>query len=365
MVDENEKKTVPDPDEMEYGVLFDDEDSEQNQEGGNDENTIENDGSERKELLTNTAELVDIEEYKTVLQTHFQKLQYLIKYTKTKDETIQKLSNELQKYREDYCAKIFKSIAILIISFREDCRKSLFDLDSFDLTFEKAKKFLSFLGDDFEELLSNVGCEESDDSWHFNGKLLSIDNATIIKFPQLFVADEANDKADDDNKAVIEGNNVKEYLDDAETKIRTILADNERLDKCLKDYCFLASAIENDVVVLCVYPPVRKLVSLYNKAKQKIDECLNELSEDNMVDSYSEMLTFLISQFEDVLLSGGVRIDTNTDDLFDTRKNRLVRAVITNDAALDRKIVRRYTECYTMNDIVIYPAKVNVYKYQP
>lgn len=365
MVDESRKKAVPDPDEMEQGVLFDDENLEHDQELENEENTIETDNLGKKEILTDAAVLVDIEEYKVVLQTHFQKLRDLIKYTKTKDETIQKLSNELQKYREDYCAKIFKSIAILIISFREDCRKSLSDLDLFDLTFEKAKKFLSFLDDDFEELLSNAGCEEDDDSWHFNGKPLATDTASTINFPELFVVDEVNDKVDDDNNAVIEGNNVKEYLDDAETKIRLILANNERLDKCLKDYCSLAFAIENDVVVLCVYPPVRKLVSLYSKAKQKIEGYLSELNEDNMVDSYSEMLTFLISQLEDVLLSGGVRIDTTTDNLFDTRKNRLVRAVITNDSALDRKIVRQYTECYTMNGVVIYPAKVDVYKCQP
>lgn len=361
MNENNEVKKELDPEEMSADILFEDE-------------VASNDGvSEAKEVITESvAENIDenkadealeipLEEYRIILEEHFQNLKNLIKYTKTKDETIYKLSNELQKYREDYCAKTFKSIATLIISFREDCRKSLSDLNSFDLTFEKAKKFLSFLGDDFEELLSNAGCEEGDDTWCFNGKPLSIDTPATIKFPQLFVVDETNEN----NNAVIDGNNVKEYLADAEAKIKLILADNEKLDKCLKDYCSLASAIENDIVILCIYPSVRKLISLYNKTKQKIDVYLSELSEDNMVDSYSEILTFLISQLEDVLLSGGVKIDTTTDDLFDTRKNRLVRAVTTDDSALDRKIAKQHTECYTMNDVVLYPAKVDVYKYQP
>ena len=364
MNENNEVKKELDPEEMSADILFEDEvtpgdgvsDTEKNVTGTVIENVAENDAE------TKTYEIAEIsmDEYKTVIEEHFQNLRALIKYTKTKDETIQKLSNELQKYREDYCAKTFKSIATLLISFREDCRKSLSDLDSFDLTFEKAKKFLSFLGDDFEELLSNAGCEEDGDGWRFNGKPLLIETPSAVKFPQLFTVDDSKD----DNNELIVGSNVKEYLADAESKIRLILADNEKLDKCLKDYCTLATAIENDVVILCVYPSIRKLISLYEKTKQKIDVYLSELNEDNMVDSYRDTLLFLIEQIEDVLLSGGVKIDTTTDEFFDTKKNRLVRTITTGDSALDRKIAKQHTECYILNDVILYPSKVDVYKYQ-
>ena len=136
MNENNEVKKELDPEEMSADILFEDE-------------VASNDGvSEAKEVITESvAENIDenkadealeipLEEYRIILEEHFQNLKNLIKYTKTKDETIYKLSNELQKYREDYCAKTFKSIATLIISFREDCRKSLSDLNSFDLTFE-------------------------------------------------------------------------------------------------------------------------------------------------------------------------------------------------------------------------------------
>ena len=351
----NEAKKELDPEELSEGVLFEDETVSADDVGDAEETPTEN----AEEPVAEEAKELPMDEYKAVLEEHFQNLRSLIKYTKTKDETIQKLSNELQKYREDYCAKTFKSIATLIVSFREDCRKSLSDLESFELTLEKAKKFLTFLSDDFEELLSNAGCEE-DDGWRFNGKPLVIDTPNAIRFPQLFVVDEPKDNGND----AIVGSNIKEYLVDAEAKIRLILADNEKLDKCLKDYCTLATVIENDVVALCVYPPIRKLISLYEKAKQKINAYLSDLNEDNMVAYYSDTLSFLISQFEDVLLSGGVKIDTTTDDLFDTRKNRLIRAIVTSEAELDRKIAKQYTQCYMMNDIVLYPAKVDVYKYQ-
>lgn len=354
----NEEKRELNPYEIAEDVSFDD-DYNSSVEG--DEETIGRECDEQNTQIEEETQLdIPIGEYKKILDEHFQNLRSLIKYTKTKDETIQKLSNELQKYREDYCAKTFKAIATLIISFREDCRKSLSDLGSFELTIEKGKKFLSFLADDFEELLSNAGCEEDDGNWRLNGKPLDIETPNVVAFPRLFVAD----VVPEENNLVLLGSNMKEYLSDAENKIKLILADNERLDKCLKDYCSLASVIENDIVSLCVYPPVRNLISLYKKAKQKIDMCLNELNEDNMVDYYSEILSFLVSQLEDVLLSGGVKIDATLEEIFDTKKNRLVRAILTNEIELDRKIAKQYTECYTMNGAVLYPAKVDVYKYQ-
>lgn len=360
-MDENNKvKNELEQEGMAVSDLHDENEITPNDDVSGESNVINENVSESIDEKNDDVIEISLDEYRVVLEEHFQRLKNLIKYTKTKDETIYKLSNELQKYREDYCAKIFKSIATLIISFREDCRKSLSDLDSFDLTFEKTKKFLSFLENDFEELLSNAGCEENDDDWTFNGKNLSIDVPSTIKFPQLFTVDEINE----DYNAEIEGNNVKEYLSDAETKIKIILANNEKLDKCLKDYCSLASAIENDIVILCIYPSIRKLISLYNKTKQKINMYLSELSEGNMVDSYRDVLTFIVSCLEDVLLSGGVKVDTTTDDFFDNRKNRLVRAIITDNSELDRKIAKQHTECYTMNDVVLYPAKVDVYKYQ-
>ncbi len=300
-----------------------------------------------------------LEGFKVLLDGHFQNLRSLIKYTKTKDETIQKLSGELQKYREDYCAKSFKSIATLLISFREDCRKSLSELGSFELTLEKAKKFISFLCDDYEELLSNAGCEEDDGEWSFNGKPLSFEERSEVKFPALFAAEEISEK-----EVLPEGDSMEAYLADAEDKIRRILASNEKLDKCLKDYCTLSTVIEQDVVLLSIYPPVRKMVSLYGKTRQIAEQCLEEINEENMTEHYRSVLTFLVERLEDILLCGGVTVDTTVDDTFDTKKNRLIKAVITEDAALDRKIAKQYTECYLMNGAVLAPAKVDVYKYQ-
>ncbi len=304
------------------------------------------------------APIMPLDEYRAVLDEHFQSLRALIKYTKTKDETIQKLSKELQKYREDYSAKTFKSIATLVISYREDCRKSLVDLDTFEIAPDKAKKFVSYLCDDLEELLSNIGCEENDDEWEFNGKPLSGGREEALSFPVLFEAQPAEDEP-----PVIVGADLRAYLQNTVGEIQKTLADNEMLDKCLKDYCTLASVIEEDIVGLCVYPPVRKLVSLFRWLTQQ-QESLSARGEEDYVVCYRECLTYLVARLEDVLLCGSVMIDTSPDNVYDTRKHRLIKSIPTDNASQDRAIAKQYTECYTMNGVVIYPAKVDVYKYQ-
>lgn len=306
-----------------------------------------------------------IDEYKKILDTHFQNLRTLIRYTKTKDETIYKLSGELQKHREDYCAKTFKTIAILLISYREDCRKSRRDMETFGLTLEQAKKYMSFLCDEYEELLSNIGCEKDEDMWLFGGRLLdgqgdTTEKGITVKFSTLFEADIKEESSETE----IVGSDIKEYLRHTEEAIQSILAKNEARDKCLEEYVNLASVIEEDIVFFGVYPLVRKLISLFDKTKQKVEKCLEEVGEENRCDKYRECLDFVIERTEDILLCGDVRIETAEDEMFQPKKNRVLSVVATEDASLDRKIAKQYTECYVMKDVVIYPAKVDVYKYQ-
>ena len=300
MSEMEDKKMELDPEEVAAGIFFEESAGNEPVKPAQPESAPQpqEQAPEKEPVAEETPVSIPLDEYKAVLDEHFQALRALIKYTKTKDESIQKLSNELQKYREDYCAKTFKSIATLLISFREDCRRSLSDLDTFELTLDKAKKFMSFLCDDYEELLSNAGCEEDDGVWTFNGKPLN-GEAVEVKFPPLFEVTEQEDAAE----VTLTGDNIKEYLADAQEQIKRILADNQKLDKCLKDYCTLSTVIEADIVQLCVYPSIRKMISLYAKAKQMIDQSLSELTEQNMQQSYRAALTFLVDQVEDVLLS--------------------------------------------------------------
>ncbi len=304
--------------------------------------------------------IVSFDEYKELTNAHFQNLRSLIKYTKTKDETIFKMNGELQKYREGYCTKAFKSIATLVISYREDCRKALEDLEKYDNDVQKVQKYIYFLVDDYNELLSNAGIENDGEMWRFNGKALSFNGRKYVKFPPAF--QDAPELVE--NEVELDGEGLKEYLKSFEQNVKALLANNEMLDKSLNEYLKLSLAIENDVILTGFYPALKKMISVADKIAELAEASAKSVTEENKNDKYALCLNYLIDSLEDVLLIGGVSIYTTVDETFDTRKNRLVKAIVTTDKSLDRMIAKQYTECYIMNDAVIYPAKVDVYKYQ-
>ncbi len=304
--------------------------------------------------------IVSFDEYKELTNAHFQNLRSLIKYTKTKDETIFKMNGELQKYREGYCTKAFKSIATLIISYREDCRKALEDLEKYDNDVQKVQKYIYFLVDDYNELLSNAGIENDGEVWRFNGKALSFNGRRYVKFPSAF--QDAPELVE--NEVQLDAEGLKEYLKAFEQNVKALLANNEMLDKNVNEYLKLSLAIENDVILTGFYPALKKMISVADKIAELAEATAKSVTEENKNDKYALCLNYLIDSLEDVLLIGGVSIYTTVDDVFDTRKNRLVKAIVTTDKSLDRIIAKQYTECYMMNDAVIYPAKVDVYKYQ-
>ena len=308
-----------------------------------------------------------LEGYVEATQAHLQNLRALIKYTKTKDESIYKLSNELQKYREDYCAKTFKPIGMAIISFREDCRKSMGDIKKYQYDVEKVSKYLDFLADDYFEMLSNVGIEEGDDGWLFNGSLIKqfeVENAPVLARPfQEMTTEEEGVQASIPN--VKNADDLLAYLSAVENEVKAILAKNEALDKCLKAYIEFSFNVEKNLVKVLVLPAVRTLVTIGEKLRCTVDELRGNLTDEDCNQKYEQCLENLVNALEDVLLSGGVVIDADVRDDFDPKRDRLLKTIMTDDEALDRKIALAHTECYVMNEKVIYPSKVDVYKFAP
>ena len=325
-----------------------------------------------------TADLVDettsdeavpdwLEGYVAATQAHLQNLRALIKYTKTKDESIYKLSNELQKYREDYCAKTFKPIGMAIISFREDCRKSISDIEKYQYNAEKVSKYLDFLADDYFEMLSNVGIEEGDEGWLFNGSLIKqVEIESTPTFVDAFNETIVEDETEDELTPKIQNAaDLLAYLNFVEDEVKTILAKNEALDKCLKAYIQFSFNVEKDLVKILVLPSVRKLVTIGEKLRKTVDDLRSDLTDDDCNRKYQQCLSDLVNSLEDVLLSGGVTIDADVRDDFDPKRDRLLKTVMTDNEDLDRKIALAHTECYVMNEKVIYPSKVDVYKFAP
>ena len=155
------------------------------------------------------------------------------------------------------------------------------------------------------------------------------------------------------------------YLNSVEDEVKTILAKNEALDKCLKAYIQFSFNVEKDLVKILVLPSVRKLVTIGEKLRKTVDDLRSDLTDDDCNSKYQQCLSVLVNSLEDVLLSGGVIIDADVRDDFDPKRDRLLKTVMTDNEELDRKIALAHTECYVMNEKVIYPSKVDVYKFAP
>ena len=64
------------------------------------------------------------EEIVVLLKQYFNALRDSIRLAKTKDETIVKMKNELNKYREDFGYTLLKQIIMSLISYREDAKNT-------------------------------------------------------------------------------------------------------------------------------------------------------------------------------------------------------------------------------------------------
>ena len=300
-----------------------------------------------------------------VMKEHLANLRGLIKWTKTKDENAYKISAELEKYRADYGATAFRAVGLSIISFREDCRKTLGDCEKYRFDEENVRKRLSFLCDDYFDMLSNSGIEESNCVWLFNGMPVKQTkaeerSAPLQAFPELTVSQ----SFDEGQPPAIEtADDLLDYLVSVENEVKRLVANNEALDKCLAAYIEYSKIVERDLIRLNLMPSVRALLTVGDKLREMTEESLSALSEDNCREKLTRCLDYVICSLEDVLLIGGITIDSEPVEYFDPKKNRVIRTVETNDQSLDRRIAASYTECYILKGKVIYPSKVDVYKY--
>lgn len=300
------------------------------------------------------------EAQKSIL-AHFNALRNLIKVTKDKDDSIFKLSGQIDKYRESFTTQLFKTVANALIIYREDCRKSLREVEKFDLTQEKAAKYLKYLTMDWEEMMENLGLEE-DDEWKYNGKKL---NAPVPARRAFFAEELPLSEAEIAlPETVIGAEGLAAYLAACEDAMRKLLAEESVHNRTLGEYVKYASAIEEGYAQSVLYPVLRKLVSVSERMNAEVKEEIASLTEENFAQVYAQRLVAMIDTTEEILLGCGVTIDGMYDDEYDVKKHRLLKLIPVTEEEADknRKVAFRYTECYIMNEKVIYPAKVDVYK---
>lgn len=311
--------------------------------------------------LQNSQEVIEqINGLAALIDGHFLAVRNLLKFNKDKDANVSKLTTALQTYRDGLENKYFKSIALNLIGYREDCKKSVREFKDRGLTAAEAKKYLNYLVYDYEDLLENLNVRVEGEKVCYNNKPIDAGFDKKIKTCEIgeFVLPDA---------PVLEEKSldgVTEYLKKVENYIAEVLKCNAGLDNVLKVYIDNSLLYEEGVHQLMVYPVVGCIAKLYLSTKSQVEEAIAALTEENATQSFVNRSNTLIDALEELLLKCTVTIDGEVSDTYDPLKHRLIKIIYTDNPEENGKIANRYTDCYMMETKVIYPQKADVMKYQ-
>lgn len=294
------------------------------------------------------------------IDAHFLNVRNLLKFNKDKDENINKLTTELQGYRDGIGSKLFKSIALNLIGFREDCKKSVREFKDRGLSVDESKKYLEYLVYDFEDLLANLNIAVKGEEVYYNNKSVSagFDGKITACNIDEYILPETPELTSNDERGVVQ------YLVDIENYIIEVLKSNSNLDKLLKVYIENSALYEQGIHQVVLYPVINRIGRLYNELKADVEQYIQSLNGDNTTDSFVACSEKSIEKIDSILTNCSVTIESFVSDRYDPQKHRLLKVIYSENQDENGKIANIYSDCYLMDGRVIYPQKVDVIKYK-
>jgi len=293
-----------------------------------------------------------------LIDAHFVIMKNLLKFNKDKDANLNKLNTELNKYREGYQFNLFKSLALNIIGLREDSKKSLRELSNRELSVADAKKYLGYMTLDYEDLLENLNVRIDGDIVKYNGVDVNatisshIENPEIPEFIHENLPELKSPQLDD----------VTAYLQAVEGYIADTLKNNSILDRILKGFIEQSTLYEKGIHQVVLYPVIKCIAKGYEAVKIAVEQGESALTEENAKEIYADALETVVKLTDEVLGRCGVIIDGYVSDVYDPKKHRILKTLKTELDEENGKVAIKYTDCYTLEEKVIYPQKVDVYK---
>lgn len=303
---------------------------------------------------------IDFNGFQIYVSKHFETIKNLLKFNKDKDSNIAVLTNEIQNYRNGLEQKLYKNIAMNLIGLREDLKKTLRDFSERTLSIEDTKKYLEYLALDYEDLLVNLNIKIDDGKVFYNNYAIdekidfTVKDCEIEEFllPSIEKT-ELNDFSD-----------LVDYIKNIETFIVDVLKNNNCLDKLLKTYIDNSILYEKGIHQMLLYPLISKMSKYSSKLNDAINVSVAKLTEDNTFQIYSFCVAEFVDYIDELLTMCGVFIDDGLSEFYDAKKHRILKIVLTDNIEDNAKILNRYSDCYLLEDKVIYPQKVDIYKYQ-
>jgi len=304
--------------------------------------------------MDNPANEADLATLKELLDNRYAEIATLLRYNKTKDESIKRLGDEIQKYREGFAFSALKPFINALIALREDCRKSIKDAKQYPEKFndENVKKYIGYLVSDFEDMLSNVGLERN----------LTPPPAPAPAETAEPSTEEASEPLTLRTEPLNSISELVDYLKETEKSIEIAVKDRAIVDKTIQDY--IGSAARTDAVhyFALAAPLAKQIYVLFDYISGKAEQA-NEASGEVLLKLYNEILETISKDIGNILtITAGMEIDAPDGD-FDTKKHKIMKTVPTDDEKLDRTVANVYTDCYTFDGKVISQSKVDVYKF--
>ena len=300
-------------------------------------------------------EKVDFAEFKQLIDAHFAAIKGLIRYSKEKDANVLTLSKQLQSYRDGFENTLFKRIAMEFIEYRERSRKSLRELEGKDLGLQQAEKYIGYLKLDFEDLLENLNIKIDDNGIYYNKKDINGEpkKATFGDIPQV-------EDVEAPNTDITCFEELAKYLQAQENAIAQMIKNNTVLDLALKDYIAVSASYEEGLYQVVLYPVIRRIAKVYSSLSEKVENAA--VTEENATQCYAEILAWIIDEIDAILEICNVTIDPYVSDVYDPKKQRILKMIETDNAELNGHVIKRYSDCYIMEEKTIYLSKVDVYK---
>lgn len=301
---------------------------------------------------------VDVMGIMKLIDAHFVGVKSLLKFNKDKDANVNKLNAELNKYREGYQFNLFKSLALNVIGLRENAKKSIRDLDIKELTVDVAKKYLGYMTLDYEDFLENINVRIDGEKVKYNGSDIDAVLAKKIEVPE--IPEFTFENLPELQSNTLDG--IMEYLKAVETYIAETIKHNSIIDRILKGYIDQTGLYESGIHQVVLYPIIRRIAEGYKAVSIAVEDALNVLNEDNAKETYASALEVLVRLTDEILGRCGVIIDEYVSDVYDPKKHRILKTVKTELDEENGKVANKYCDCYTLEEKVIYPQKVDVFK---
>lgn len=306
---------------------------------------------------------VDYEQFKATAMACYENLIKMIRIVKVKDENLAKLTAEVQMYREGFALKLVKPVLVALISMREDYKNTCAKVEQFAKSVESVVNYSKYVVADFEDLLLNQGLESDGEIFKMGGKPLAELEERTVHFDVPKPSEQQELAPLPELPAEPSFASLIEIIKCVEWNVISAIRNSAAIDETLSAYVALAASYEDNYADALLLPLYKKTAAVHSNIKGVVEAIEQTITEDNKAEVYKNILEEAIEQIDKLLVAYGVDIISIDENGYDMRRCKIVKVILTDDENKDKKVAKCNSDCYEYDGKLLYPSKVEVYKY--